>query len=54
MKYKKAINRPNGEAQKQEVEREHEQMIKYKVWRPIKKNQVPKGSRIIGLTWYSP
>ena len=50
-KYKEAINGPDEKVWKQEVQNEHELMIKHKVWRQVKKNQVPKGTRILGLVW---
>ena len=51
MKYDKAINRPDGKAWTQEIEREHEQIMKHKVWRTVEKSQVPKGTKILGSVW---
>ena len=52
LKYKEVINGTNGNAWKCSVENGHEQMIKHEVWRPMKKSQFPKGTRILGLVCF--
>ena len=49
MKYDEAINGLDSKAWKHEAEKEHKWMIKCKVWRPVKKSQVPTGTKILGL-----
>ena len=48
MKYNEAWNGPDIEALKQEVEKEHKQMMKHKMWEPFKKS-VPKGAKRQGF-----
>jgi hypothetical protein len=51
MKYKEAITGPDGEAWAKEIKNEHEQMVKNKAWEPVKKNSLPRGTKIIDSTW---
>jgi hypothetical protein len=51
MKYKEAINGPDGEAREREIENKHDQMVKNDAWEPVKKNSLPKGSKVIDSTW---
>ena len=43
MKYEGATNVPDEIVWEWVVNKEHEQMMKHKVWRPVKKYAVPKG-----------
>jgi hypothetical protein len=51
MKYKEAINRPEGKAWEKEIENEHERMVKNDAWEPVKKSSLPKGRKVIDSTW---
>ncbi len=50
MKYKEAINGPDGKAWEKEIENEHEPMVKNNVWEPVKKSLLPKGTKVIDST----
>jgi hypothetical protein len=51
MKYKEAINRPEGKAWEKEIENEHDRLIKNDAWEPVKKSLLPKGTKVIDSTW---
>jgi hypothetical protein len=51
MKYKEAINGPDGKAWEKEIENEHERMVKNNAWEPVKKSLLPKGAKVIDSTW---
>ncbi len=51
MKYKDAINGPDGKAWKKEMENEHDRMVKNDAWEPVKKSSLPKGTKVIDGTW---
>jgi hypothetical protein len=51
IKYKEAINRPDGKAWEKEIENEHECMVRNNVWEPVKKSLLPKGMKVIDSTW---
>jgi hypothetical protein len=51
MKCNEAINRPNGEAWKEEVRKEHQRMINNGVIEPVKISKLPKGIKLIDTTW---
>jgi hypothetical protein len=51
MKYKEAINGPDGKAWEKEIENEHDLMVKNNAWEPVKKNLLPKGTKVIDSTW---
>jgi hypothetical protein len=51
MKYKEAINRPDGKTLEKKVENEHERMVKNDVWETVKKSLLPKGTKVIDSTW---
>ena len=51
MKYKEAINGPDGEARKEEIKNEHNQMLKNKMFEVTKRNDLPKGATTITSTW---
>jgi hypothetical protein len=36
MKYEETVNRPDGEAWSEEIENEHNQMVKNDRWEPVK------------------
>ena len=47
MKYKEAINGPDGEAWKKEIKNEHDRMIKNKVFEELKFSDLPKGLKLL-------
>jgi hypothetical protein len=51
MKYKEAINGPDGDAWAKEIDNKHDQMVKSDVWEPVKKNSLPRGTKVIDSTW---
>ena len=51
MKYEEAINGPDGEAWKAEVEKEHGRMVKNKAWVAVDKADLPPGTIPIDSTW---
>jgi hypothetical protein len=50
MKYKEAINGPDGKAWKKELENEHDRMVKNDAWEPVKKCSLPIGTKVIDST----
>jgi hypothetical protein len=50
MKYKEAINRPDGKAWEKEIKNEHDRMVKNDAWEPVKKSSLPKGTKVIDST----
>ncbi len=51
MIYNKAINGPDGEHWKAEVENEYLQMVNCKVVKPARKSDLPPGTKIIDSVW---
>jgi hypothetical protein len=51
LKYHEAMNRPNGEAWKAEVKKEHQRMISNGVFEPVMISNFPKGTKLIETTW---
>ena len=51
MKYKQAINGPDAEKWKAEIENEHNRMVENKVFTVIKKSELEPGTKIIDSTW---
>jgi hypothetical protein len=51
MKYKEVINGPDREAWTKEIENKHDQMVKNDVWEPVKKNSLPRGTKVINSMW---
>jgi hypothetical protein len=51
MTYNKAINRPDNEHWKAEVENKHQQMVKSKVFKTVLKADLPPGTMIIDSVW---
>jgi hypothetical protein len=51
MKYKEAINGPDGKTWEKEIENEHDCMVKNDAWEPVKKSLLPKGTKVIDSTW---
>ena len=51
MKYGEAINGPDGEAWKREIQNEHERMVKNKVFKAISRSEMPEGTKTIDSTW---
>jgi hypothetical protein len=51
MKYKEAINGPDGKAREKEIENEHDRMVKNDAWEPVKKSLLPKSTKVIDSTW---
>jgi hypothetical protein len=50
MKYKEAINGSDGEAWAKEIKNEHDRMVNNDVWEPVKKNLLPRGTKVIDST----
>ena len=51
MKYEKAIQGPDGEAWKKEIENEHNRMVAHGVFEPVHKDDLPNGVVPIDSTW---
>jgi hypothetical protein len=51
MKYNEAINGPEVKAWEKEIENEHDRMEKNNAWEPVKKSLLPKGTKVINITW---
>ena len=51
MKYKEAMNGPDKKEWDDAVDKEHERMTMKKVWKAVKKKDVPKGAKILSSTW---
>ena len=51
MKFKEAMNRPDREKWKEEIEKEHKQMVTNEVWEPFDKKDLPEGAKFITSTW---
>jgi hypothetical protein len=51
MKYKEAINGPDGKVWEKKTESEHDCMVKNNAWEPVKKSLLPKGTKVIVSTW---
>ncbi len=49
IKYKEAVNRPDGKAWEKEIENEHDHMVKNDVWKPVKKSSLPKGTKVSSI-----
>lgn len=42
---------PKAKEWQQAIEQEHQRMVSHKVWKPVKKKQVPKWAKILTSTW---
>ncbi len=51
MKYKEAVDGPDGEAWAEEINNEHYQMVKNDTWGSVKKTSLPRGTKVIDSTW---
>ena len=51
MKYKEAMAGKDTEKWQKAVDEEHECMMQHHVWEPVPIEEVPKGSKILTLTW---
>ena len=51
MKYQEAVNGPDGEAWREEIENEHDRMVKNNVILPIDRKDLPEGVKPIDSTW---
>ena len=51
MKYREAMNGLDGAAWREEIENEHERMVKNNVFKVIKKSEMPEGAKCIDSTW---
>ena len=51
MNYKEAMDGPEAEEWKAEVENEHNRMVKYQVWEAVPKSEVPKEAKKIDTAW---
>jgi hypothetical protein len=50
MRYKEAIIGPDGKVWEKEIENEYDRMVKNDAWTPVKKNSLPKGTKVIDST----
>jgi hypothetical protein len=51
MTYNKAINGPDGERWKAEVDYKYQWMVNCKVFKPVLKSDLPSGTEIIDSVW---
>jgi hypothetical protein len=51
MKYYEAINGPDSKLWKAEVVKEHQRMVDSRVFKSMKKSEVPEGVKLIDTTW---
>ena len=51
MKYNEAIYGPNRAARKKEVQHECQRMLKMKVFKEVKRSELPRGVKPIDGTW---
>ncbi len=51
MKYHESINRPDGKAWKEKVGKKHQRVINNGVFKPVKISELPKGIKLIDVTW---
>ena len=51
MKYNQAMQSKDVEEWMKEVENEHKCMIEHRVWTPVKKYDIPKGTKLLDSTW---
>ena len=51
MKYKAAMASPEAKGWKEAVVEEHDRMVQHKVWKPVKRKDVPVGAKVITSTW---
>jgi hypothetical protein len=51
MKYKEAMATADRAKWEKAVEEEHKRMLKHKVWKPVSRDEVPKGAKILTSTW---
>jgi hypothetical protein len=51
MMHNEAINGPDGECWKAEIENEYQQMVNCKVFKPVLKSDLPPGTKIIDSVW---
>jgi hypothetical protein len=51
MKFDKAMSGPNKEKWEKATDEEHEHMLKHKVWKVVKRRDVPKGALLLSSTW---
>ena len=51
MKFKEAMNTPDRKQWEGAVEKEHDNMMKYSVWTPVKLQDLPEGTKVLTSTW---
>ena len=51
MKYNEAMATPDAKEWEGSVDTEHDRMMKHKVWKVVKKEDVPTGAIVLGSTW---
>ena len=51
MTYQEAINGPDGDHWKEEVDNKFNRMVKHKVFEAVLKKDLPAGTKIIDSTW---
>ena len=51
MKFNDAINGPDSNKKKKDIENEHKRMVINGVWEPLDKKDLLKGVKVITLTW---
>ena len=51
VKYKAAINGPNGEARKVEINHKHKRMKNHEVFEVVDCDNMPPGTKLVDRTW---
>ena len=51
MKYKEAMTSPEAKGWKEAVFGEHDRMVQHKVWKQVKRKDVPAGAKVITSIW---
>jgi hypothetical protein len=51
MNYKEAVNGPEGECWKAEVENKYQQMLTNKVFEVVLQNDLPSGTKLMDSNW---
>ena len=50
MKYREAVNGPDGESWKEEILNEHDRMLKNNVFKAVDRGNIPRGTKVIDST----
>jgi Reverse transcriptase (RNA-dependent DNA polymerase) len=51
MKYNEAMKTGDKEHWVKAVNEEHDRMVKYEVWKPVNRKDLPKGAKVLSTTW---